>query len=228
MEFLKKNRKKVAFIFVVLVVCLIGIFIYTSTTAFKVVSVSPNTQSISYLTPQFIVNFNRDIDSNSVSISSNNISVSQKVTGKELRIFLGSSLVPNASYSIVISSVSSVDHAVIKDYVLSFTAASETDSLSPEDQKLILDTQQAHKDTALKDKIFGYLPYYKDTYYLAAVIGSDGQTITISATIFLSRSDMSNKDGAINTAKKSIQGYLSTLSGIDISKYAITYSIQEP
>lgn len=229
---LYKYRK---FIIVAVMLILISIAwaIYYSVFIFHVSSTTPNVDSVSRYAPVLRIHFNKELADEKVKVTGDIVKSSEvQPKDKTLVVYLNAlNLTKNSGYSFTITSISSNDGSVIKDKVISFqTKDIPFGDLSSEDQKVVLDAQQAQKSSLYSDVIFEYLPYSTLSYSIEArEPTSDVPNVKIFITATLSAADVRiDRNGTIQKAYEDARTYLSSLKGVSLQDYDIQYKVIEP
>ena len=223
-----KYRKLIIIGILVFGVLLVAWEIFYSVFVFHLTSTTPSLTRVSDQAPYIDVVFNKPIDKTSVRLTSNDVSISSDVDGGKLRINILELMSTQKAYTITIDSITSTSKDTIKNYVLTFTPKGDDSYLTADQQTAILNKQEAHKSPVLSDVIFQYIPYSTLDYSLDGVIGSDN-SITITITIQLSTADINGgRDAAIAQYKQAAMTYLTSLKGVDLSKYTITTTVIDP
>ena len=206
--------------------------IYYNVFFFHITNESPNPDNISYLSPRFVVEFNKDLVADSVKVSSNNATISSSVAGKQLIINLPADLEGNKTYVITIDAVASKSGDMIKNHSISIKTALNSKSLSDADRKTILDKQQASKTSTINDPILSYLPHSTLDYSMTGSLTNDvggSHAITIDIEITLSAADAKiDSQAAVERYHQEALDYLHSLKDIDTNNYDIFVNVINP
>jgi hypothetical protein len=222
-----KYRKPIIITVLVAIVAWVGWTIYYSVFVFHVTSTTPDLSRVSNTAPYIKVTFNKPIDKSSVRLKSDNVGISSDVDSKTLTINLLELMTAGQAYTVSIDSIGSTSGDVLKDYPLTFTPSNDPSYLTADQEKAILDQQEANKSPVLDDPIFKVVPYSTLDYSLDGVINDD-QSVTITITIQLSAADVSSgADAATARYKQEALDYI-TSQGIDLSKYTVTTDVIKP
>jgi hypothetical protein len=227
-NFLKSSQIKLFAYVLGSLVIVILIFSVFNSRKFHVVSTNPSTSSVSYITPFFIINYNKSIAA-SVSISSSpNLVRNYTVSGETIIINLNSMRV-GVSYFIDIKSVTDINRGVIKNKIFKFTAQNISYDNLPKDQQQIIVNNQDRYPSPINNPITAHLPYTTAGYSLSSdiVSGPNGMAeLVLNATITLSQVDMTDETAAIAGYKQDIVNYIESL-GLNPANYTINYTIAQ-
>lgn len=216
----------------VAILLIIGWVVYYSVFFFHITNVSPNPNNISYLSPRFVVEFNKDLAADSAKVSSSDAAISASVSGKRLIINLPADLEGNKTYVITINTIGSKNGDVIKDHSISLKTVLNSDSLSDADRKTILDKQQASKTSTINDPIFNHLPHSTLDYSMTGSLTNDvggSHAITIDIEITLSAADAKiDSQTAVERYHQEALDYLRSLKDIDSNNYDIFVNVINP
>lgn len=228
----QKHKRLIILGGLALVVALVAWGIIYNVVLFHVTSVSPNPNNASYLSPRLVVTFNKDLAADGVAVTLDNNALKTAVDRNKLTITLPGNFEGNKTYNIDINSVNSRAGDVIKDHIIQMHTVLSSDSLTAEDQQLILDQQEANKSPVINDPIFNYLPHSTLDYSMDAVINNADtslQSLTIEIKLLLTAADVKiDRNAAIAQYKQEAMDYLSSLKGIDISKYNVEVTVNDP
>ena len=210
----------------------IGWAIYYNVFLFHVTSISPDPKAASYLSPRLIVNFNKEISTDNLKVTAQDISVTASVDKKRVVIMLPEVLEADKTYKITLSSVDSKSGDQLRDYVIDFATVLNRESLTDEDYKIILDRQEAGKSEIINDPIFKYLPYSTLDYEMEGVIknaDTEFEKITIQIELQLSAADVRiDRNAAIERYKAEAMSYLDSLADIQLENYNVEVTVIEP
>jgi len=225
--------RKIIIVAVLLIVISIAWVIYYSIFVFHISSITPDTGSVSRYAPVLRVHFNKELADGKVEVSGDIVKSSEVQAGnKTLVVYLKElDLKKDANYHFTISSITSKSGDVIKNKNITFhTKDIAFGKISQEDQKIILDAQQAAKPKLYSDVIFEYLPYSTLTYSIEAHEPvSDVPNVKVIITATLSAADVRiDRNSAVQKAYNDAKTYLSSLKGISLPNYDIQYEVVEP
>lgn len=225
LDFIYKHKKKIAVIGGIITIAIIVWSVVYTVVIFHVTSIEPGQKYVSYLTPQLIVSFNKDVSDQDLVVSSSLDSISTKVEGKTLTIDIFSDMEPDNTYTFTIGSIHSKAGDVIKNYTITLNVNNKDDTLSDEANRIILERMELNKSPVLSDPVFNYLPHGTLDYSIDAEISdadTDSEKVTIIITLMLSDLDeRTGRDAAIEKYKNSAMEYLRSLEGVDLNKYEI-------
>lgn len=233
METFRRYKIPVIITIILLVLALVGIYIYQTFYTFRVTSSSPEQNSVvSYQTPLVRISFNKEISSENISLElPKELVTSYFVEKNSLNINIFSGLVANKEYDLVVKSISSKDGMKLGEYKIHFSTNS-SNALAKDDEKIILERQQSNKPSLLSDPVLEHVPYNTREYYIEPYLDttSDGNgAITLKVTVYLSRDDLkSGRDVSIQRIQNSAKEYLNSLEGVVLSNYSLVYKTQEP
>lgn len=225
--------RKIIIVATLLIALGIGWSVYYSLFVFHISSTTPNTGSVSRYAPVLRIHFNKELVDEKIEITGDVVKSSEvQSKDKTLVVYLNTlDAKKDTKYEFTISSISSTDGDVMKRKVVSFhTKNIPFSELSTEDQKIVLDTQQAEKAKLYSDVIFEYLPHSTLSYSIdARKPVSDVPNVQVTITATLSASDVRiDRNGAVEKAYSEARAYLSSLKGVTLSNYDIQYSVDEP
>ncbi|HUY53271.1 MAG TPA: hypothetical protein VMV24_01720 [Candidatus Dormibacteraeota bacterium] len=228
-NFLKNGQIKLLSLILGGVIIVLLVFHIINSSKFHIVSTNPSTDSVSYMTPFFIINYNKALSS-TVSISSSpNLIRNYTVNGKLIDISLSSMRV-GGNYFIDIKSIATTNGEVIKDKIFKFSAKNISYYNLPKDQQKNIINNQDRYPSPINDPITAHLPYLTIDYTLSTgiVAGANGKPeLVLEAAILLSQADMSHEATAIANYKQEVISYIKSL-GLNPSNYVINYTITTP
>lgn len=218
---------------IIIAVGLIGWLIYFYFFTFSVLSVSPNASNFSTRTPIIELSTNQTLNSEqdiTVDDGSTGIVASVVPFKKNLIVNLYQNIEADKEYTITLKNIRAGEKYSM-DYIYTFTAKADSSLLSDKESKILLDRQD-NKPEIVSDPVYAATPFSTDSYVVKSVLGAtaDGTgSVTLTATIFLTRSDMENgRDAAVASYKSDINDKLLAIPGYSADKYPIVYKIQEP
>lgn len=232
-DLFKKYRSIIIPVVIGGVLLLVGWIVYYNVFTFHIQSVRPGTNSIQLRTPQIDVYFNREINTDTppkVFLGDIPLELFDAPNNHSISINTWGLFAPGAKYTLFIRDVISTDGYTIKEESITVSISDDVEQLTHEQEDKILELQQEHKSSAIKDPILVYIPYEKNNYYISTGLPTENNKPEVKVTVFLSREDSESnqREAIITEAKESANGYLRSLDGIDISQYTVTYIIQEP
>lgn len=221
-------RNLVLAILAVAVLAIIG-FALVSSQHFKVVSTSPDLNNVSQIAPFIKVNFNKNLSSKNIKLSSSpsiisSSSISQKTLTINLKTMSG-----KKTYSIVIESISDTLGARVTNETLTFTTQNIAYSSLPSDQqKAIVNSQDTPPTGAAADPIL-QMSYTGTNYSIAPTLTNvNGKSVVvINITIQLNQADMSDQDAATANYEQQALSYIQS-QGFNPSNYTVNYTVQTP
>lgn len=149
-----RSRLPVFIAVVVLIISVVGYYIIINL-HFRVVSTNPGVNNVATISPFFKINFDRQLSSNGVDISSNpSIIKSYYVSGKVLTINLISPLDSKKQYVITLKKISDLKNEQIKDRQFTFTPSVIQSQDLPKDQAAALLKQQSSRPPSRNDIVF--------------------------------------------------------------------------
>ncbi len=227
------QQKRVKQIVVLLGLLLASVIIYVIylQVTFRVVATEPKMKDINILSPVVKVYFNKPITAKDLSVtSSENIIYTYEAEDKELKVVLNGPLQLKKSYTITINSVMSTSGKTIIKRSFTFVPK-DIDPLNlTDEQENLLVSEQDKYQGASQDPIVSRLPYGSLNFSLSAVTTTDANRkskLILQAKILLSNADKSDEATAIESYKKEVTDYISSI-GYDPTKYEIQYVISAP
>jgi len=218
---------------IILVVGIIAWIIYFYFFTFSVLSVSPNTSSFSTRTPIIELSTNQTLSSEQdITIDDGGTGIVASVVpfNKNLIINLYQNIEADKEYTVTLKNIRAGENYSM-DYIYKFTPKADSSLLSDKEAEILLERQD-NKPAIVGDPVHAATPFNTDSYVVKSTLAAtaDGSgTVTLSATIFLTDSDMeSGRDAAVAKYKSQISDQLLTISGYSAEKYPIVYKIQEP
>jgi hypothetical protein len=228
-DFYDQHRRAIFIGIITLTVIIIGAILFYTFFVFHITSITPDPRGASYLTPRLVVQLNKNIKKDSIKVvSKSGLNLETEVKDSTLTINILTSMKVNERYTITIESLSSESGDEIKNHDITLVTT-KNGALNEEDEKIVLDRQQANKPDFFKDPILKYLPHSTLDYSIISKIyyvGTKDQKISIIITLELSAADVrTNRDAAIQQYKQEAMNYLSSLEGVDLSKYEIEVKV---
>jgi len=229
-DFYTQHKRTIIVSLVSVLLAVVSVIIFYTFFVFHITSTTPDLANASYQTPRLVVNFNKDIKEGSVKIvSKNNLNIRTSTKDSKLTVDILSGMDADKKYTFFIESITSTSGDVIKNHNI-VLETSKDGVLSDEDQKIILDRQEANKPAYLRDPIFKYLPHSTLDYSISAglntVVGEGEKDITIFITAMLSAADVRiDRAGAISSYNQEAMNYLKTLDGINLDNYNFSYRV---
>jgi hypothetical protein len=229
------QKVKTSWIVTVLIVLLatyVGFSIYQNF-RFRLVDTNPSSSEVATISPFFKLNFNKQLDAKSVSLTVTDgfMSGRYSISGKTITLPLASRLDTNTTYTVNLKSVSSVNGKTIVNRIFHIKPQLLQFSDLPEDQQqALLNRQDRSTNSAASDPIIGYLPHTTPDFTLSALISGDDANqshLSLEATLYLSQADSGDPDAAIGMYKQEVIDYITSLK-LDPNKYTINYSVSQP
>ncbi len=210
-------------------VIVIGLLVYNSS-VFKLTGSSPRISDIATVSPYISINFSKNLSKDGLVVSSSpNITDLYDVKGKTLQITISRSLNPKTDYSITIHKIYSSNGSVLSNMTFNFRPVAKTfDKLSALEQSQIFESQSKDQIGSL-DPIMSYLPYETLSYKLEPLVtaSSTVSKISIDASIYVSKGQLSTQDAVVAQYKAEINDYIKSI-GLDPATYDIQYQILLP
>jgi len=231
-DFFKQYKKGIIGVSIIGTVLLAAGIIYFSVFLFHVTNVTPDPNGASYLTPQLTVSFNKAIVPDGLEVKSDTIKIKTSIVDNKLIITFLADLKANQTYPITITSVHSKNGDKIQNYLMTVKPDNNEKSMTSEDYKKVLQTQQESKSKVLNDPIFNHVPHSTLDYSIDSEISNadtDAESITLVVTINLSAADVRiDRSGAVNLYQKEATDYLASFPDININNYNVQFSIIDP
>lgn len=218
-------KRKYIVLAVIPVITLVAWFIYQGT-LFRMTSTTPDLSKVSSLSPFIDINFSKQIDPESINITTEDIDVTSfEANNKTLRVFIGE-IEADSDYTFTIDSISAKSGKALQNIKISFTAKNiPFEKLSKSQQQAILQNQD-RTDNTKSDGILGYLPYGGLHFKLNA--NQDGDQLVLEAEILLSKADLgTGQETVIETYKKEVTDFIQS-KNLDPDDYTINYKIIQP
>lgn len=140
------RRLKVFIIGVIFIIILLTIFIIYKNSLFRVTNTNPSINNMSTITPDIIINFNRNLSTHNIILSSiPKIITSYKVSGQYLQVNLKTPTNIQTSYSLIINSISDNKGTTLHNIHLSFIPQTIPFNQLPKNQQNMILKQQSTK-----------------------------------------------------------------------------------
>ena len=197
----------IVFLFILIVI------IVRNSLAFKLVNTNPSSNSVATVSPFFDINFNKDLSSKALVISSPQSISSYKVAGKSIDIALNIPLTPNKKYLIKVSDIYSKSGQYIKPQYFYFTPKNIEGNSLPADQTQALINKEKQYDQQVEgNSLLQLLPFngpnfeYRVNYTINYSSNTDTVVIEITGPTLQSQQDALAwiKSQGYNTAKLDI------------------------
>ena len=211
----------------------LGWLIYFYFFTFSVLSVSPDAGRFSTRTPIIELQTNQTLSKDqkiTIDDGSTGIVASVVPFKKNLIINLYQNIEADKTYTITLKNITAGEKYLM-DYTYTFTAKADSSLLSEKESQILLDRQD-EKPAIVSDPVYAATPFSTNSYVVKSILGAtaDGKgSVTLSATIFLTRDDMAfGKDASVAKYTLEIKDRLTSITGYTAEKYPIVYKIQEP
>ncbi len=224
-----KNLKRVAGVFVALIVIFLTFTILRNVFTFYITGTDPkNNSDIPSTTKRITLTFNKPLDPKqdfrkTVKDDPQNTWTKFSIDGRKLTVEM-TSLEIGKSYSFYFPEIYSTNGKVIKDFSYSFKAVYvRYDRMSKKEQEQAMEGVDQNN---FEDPVLNVIPYSTLDYTITPEISQNDEGddfVTVKIEVNLSNSDRGSEKTAIKTRRAAALAYLKS-KGIDIKKYPVQYN----
>lgn len=209
-----------------LLIILFAWLIFYANFIFHVTGITPNDGDISQYTPVLNVSFSHDIDSKKIVTTMQPDAIGSAIVKNKALTINFDILEVGQKYTVTVKNISSTSGKKLPDQTITFTAKDiPFDKLPASQQEAAMQQQNSPGAANTQDKAYNYIPYGDLNYNLS--IDDNNGVIVITAELLLSAADVrSDRNAAIEQYKREVLDYMKK-SGLDPTKYQITYTVTE-
>ena len=224
-------NKKLVFFLIIFIFIGGGLFWLYKVEQFNVAGTNPTLNNISSITPFLKVNFNETVATKSISISgSGGIVKSYNAKGDTVTVLL-QNMQKGTSYTITIHSTKSTWGGTVQNKILTLKTnnVAYAYELPKDQQKFLLNKQQAARPADISDPILAHLPYTTVDYNLSALITTNTNNqpqlvIQAQLTIFPGNLVNGSEADTIASHKQEVVSYIKSLK-LNPANYNIQYQV---